>query len=330
MPVDVQTPVDSSPAAEAPVIENWTAAQRQDWLQTGKTPDAPKKYEAPAPSSTQPVAEEEEQSEATPEAKPKTEPGTEPDKEEPKSGKAVEKRISQLTRARREAERRADEAEQRLREYQATKPAEARPGTAATAPNGQRPAMPKIGEFDSVEAYDTALSDYHEKLTEWKLDQRDKARLVAESEAAQAARSKAISESWDEKISRISKLPDYRELLENADENDLKLSQAVAEAMMDSESGGEIAYFFLKHPEEAARISRLSPLAAVREVGKIEAQILSEPKAPQPKRITTAQKPPTELGSRATAPEDDVAEALKAGDFQAYLRLANARELKRG
>jgi hypothetical protein len=53
----------------------------------------------------------------------------------------------------------------------------------------------------------------------------------------------------------------------------LPTSQAVVEAILDSESGAEIMYWLGKHPTDCKLIGDLEPLSAVREIGRIEGTI---------------------------------------------------------
>jgi len=53
----------------------------------------------------------------------------------------------------------------------------------------------------------------------------------------------------------------------------LPTSQAMLEAILDSELGAEIIYWLGKHPADCQLIGDLSPLSAVREIGRIEGTI---------------------------------------------------------
>jgi hypothetical protein len=51
------------------------------------------------------------------------------------------------------------------------------------------------------------------------------------------------------------------------------ISQAMTEAILDSESGAEIMYWLGQHPTDCKLIGDLEPLSAVREIGRIEGTI---------------------------------------------------------
>jgi hypothetical protein len=119
-------------------------------------------------------------------------------------------------------------------------------------------------------------------------------------------RKKAIAETQadNEKKATQEKVTTYNERANKAREahpdfdtvvdQDLPVSKAMMESIIDSELGAEIAYHLGKNPAEAHRISLLSPLAAAREIGKLEA------------KLTPAEKPTIEEPSKAPKPATPV------------------------
>jgi len=65
----------------------------------------------------------------------------------------------------------------------------------------------------------------------------------------------------------LEKYPDFKEVAYN---NAVRITGEMAEVIRGSESGPEIAYHLGKNPEEALRISKLTPLAQAVELGKLE------------------------------------------------------------
>lgn len=55
---------------------------------------------------------------------------------------------------------------------------------------------------------------------------------------------------------------------------DVPLTPAMMQAIVESDAGGELVYYFGQHPEEGARIAKLSPVSSVREIGKIEGRLI--------------------------------------------------------
>jgi len=66
------------------------------------------------------------------------------------------------------------------------------------------------------------------------------------------------------------KHPDFDETISHLT---LPTSQAMLEAILDSELGAEIMYWLGKHPTDCKLIGDLEPLSAVREIGRIEGTI---------------------------------------------------------
>ena len=66
------------------------------------------------------------------------------------------------------------------------------------------------------------------------------------------------------------KYDDFEDLVSSPD---LPITAPMAEAIAESDLGVEVAYFLGKNPAEAMRIAQMSPLAAVREIGKLEAKL---------------------------------------------------------
>src|SRR4051794_179259 len=59
----------------------------------------------------------------------------------------------------------------------------------------------------------------------------------------------------------------------------LPVSPVMGDAIVDAENGPEILYHLGSHPDEAARISKLSPIAQIREIGKLELAIAKQNEA---------------------------------------------------
>jgi hypothetical protein len=66
------------------------------------------------------------------------------------------------------------------------------------------------------------------------------------------------------------KHPDFDDTMSHLN---LPTSNAMAEAILDSELGAEIMYWLGKHPADCKLIGDLEPLSAVREIGRIEGTI---------------------------------------------------------
>lgn len=97
---------------------------------------------------------------------------------------------------------------------------------------------------------------------------------------------------WQRQIEKAesTKLPDWHEVVS---ESTAPTSTHMMEAIVDSDNGTEISYHLAKHPDEAERIFKLSPVQQVKEIFKLGIT-LAEPKT---KKKTDAPKPITPVGS---------------------------------
>lgn len=200
---------------------------------------------------------------------------SEPDTEQKPDGdarppKGVQKRLDELTR-RANDERRLNERLIGLLEKSVLSGAAPKVEQAPSGP-------PQRDKYETFE-------DYLEAKADWQLAQK-----LGEIEQ-KAQRTKAEREvverdaTWKQKLSAASsKFDDFEDVVFS---DGLQITDVMAEAMKDSDAGPEVAYYLGKNASEAERIAKLSPVAQVREIGKIEAQLNSKParqasKAPAP------------------------------------------------
>lgn len=176
---------------------------------------------------------------------------------------------------------------------------------------------PKLEDFQTLE-------EYQEALTDWKLDQREKAKAEAEAKRAHDTAEREAFETWAKREKAAKKAhEDYEDTLETVTIPDGPGVPAARQAMLESELGAEILYHLAKQPNELKRIAALSPVSAVREIGKLEAALQKSSSAPEngTPRITGAPKPPPPTGRPSKTSSDTPEEAAKRGDFRAYAKL---------
>lgn len=162
---------------------------------------------------------------------------------------------------------------------------------------------PKPDDFDSHE-------DYVEALTDWKLDQRDKARKAEEEKAKLETEQKSILQTHQERMDAFAAtMPDFVETIQDMVAEGIRLSVAVDELIVSSEHGPALLYQLAKNPKELARINALGPLAAAREIGRMEAKLGGKEAAeeakpkPEAKKTTQAPKPVTPIGGKSAPVE---------------------------
>jgi hypothetical protein len=87
----------------------------------------------------------------------------------------------------------------------------------------------------------------------------------------------------------------------------------MAEAIIESEKGAEVLYHLGSHPDEAKRIAMLSPLAAARELGRIEARL----SMPAPRTTTKAPPPVKPVGASDAGVRKDPA-TMSQAEYEAW------------
>lgn len=218
----------------------------------------------------------------------------------------LQKRFSELTRTIYEERARREAIE---REYAELK-ARAQPAQ----PSGSE--VPKLEDFSDYEAYADAKARFVAQQEIQKL-QRSHAEQTARQRATETAAE--IRARWETaEAGAKEKFADYDEVMADGS---VSFTEAVSLALLDSDSGPEVAYYLKSHPSEAQALRGLSPVAAARAIGKIEAKLTS---APAPKPTTAAPAPPKPLGG--TPPAEGLRDDL---DTSEWIRRRNKQIIDR-
>jgi len=136
-------------------------------------------------------------------------------------------------------------------------------------------------QFESPEAYADALA--YQKAEE----------LIAKREAAKQ-HSQVLESYHDLEEEARNKYDDFAQVAYNPK---LPVTDVMAETIQSSEIGPELAYYLGSNPKEAERISRMTPLSQAKEIGKIEAKLVS---APPVKKTTSAPAPISPVTARSS------------------------------
>ncbi len=301
-PVVDETPVAAAPAAdETPVIADPAAE--------------------PEPAQ-EPEAVVQERDEAGKFKKPATE-------EIPAGAqKSIDKAIAQAVRARRESERLNTQLEARLRKLEEATPPAPNTPPKTQAPVGQpKPVLtvPRIEDFE----YDTekheaaksaALADHLDKLSDWKLDQRD----LAQQAKTAREQSQQTAQTIDQRLAALvaagnEEFDDFDELVSRApNDGGPTITSEMRDMILESPVGVQMAYRLASDVKESVRIANLSPVAQGRELAKLEASLTPAPKPPAEKKPARAAlpKPPVVVGTPGSPAEID----LDTADMRSFGR----------
>jgi hypothetical protein len=150
-------------------------------------------------------------------------------------------------------------------------------------------------------------AEYVEALTDWKIDQKNKEAAQKMEKSKFESEQEKLVKSYTEKAkSFFEKTADFADVLAEVD--DIPLSPTLQDIILSSENGPELAYELAKNREEFARVCKLSPLAAAREMGKLEARLASKQSAgtTEIKKTTKAPAPIKPVGSKGGTIEKDI------------------------
>jgi hypothetical protein len=259
--------------------------------------------ETEAVEETEPVAEDE-QSEPKEAEKEANQEG------ERKQNPKLEKRFSEITKQREEARQEAQ------RERQARVDLEQR--LAALEQNRQPQQAvnidqePQPSQFSDAFEYAKALAEFS---TEKALAERD--RQVAQQREQEAQQK--IIQSWAQKVQEAkAELPDFDDLVASSD---VVVNNAVRDAILESDVGPKILYHLAENNDLAKKIASLSPNAALREIGKLEAKFEVTPETKQTTPVVRS-KAPTPIqpirGGQGKADVPISADGEFHGSYQAW------------
>lgn len=200
--------------------------------------------------------------------------------------KGVQKRIDRLTQ-----EKYRLRAELEFLRSQQPQPQQAQPAQQAQQPSQ----APKLEQYNSIEEYLDALADH--KASQ-KFDHLAKEREAKESQTRQQKEVAKLHEGYTKQTEQARQA--YEDFDDVVQDPDLPISQAMAEAIMRSSNGADVAYYLGKNPDQAARIASLDPFSAAVEIGRIAATVVR----PQPRKTSNAPPPIQPVGARATPVTD--------------------------
>jgi len=221
-----------------------------------------------------------------------TEPLTQDEQSEPKEAEKeanqegerkppkLEKRFSEITKQREEARQEAQ------RERQARVELEQRLAALEQQRQPQQQSYvdqePQPSQFADAFEYAKALAEFS---TEKALAERDRQVAQAREQEAQ----QKIIQSWAQKVQEAkAELPDFDDLVASSD---VVVNNAVRDAILESDVGPKILYHLAENNDLAKKIAGLSPNAALREIGKLEARFEATPETKQTAPVVRSKAP---------------------------------------
>jgi hypothetical protein len=137
------------------------------------------------------------------------------------------------------------------------------------------------------------------------------------AEREQQLEAEKRSESFIEKAEKASeRYADFQQVVGNPS---LRINEAMAEYISDSDMGADVAYHLGKNPSQAAQIAQLSPIRAAKELARLESELAARPKA----KPSQAPEPITPVGTRGKASTSSL--PSDNDDIDTWMRKEQAR-----
>ena len=171
----------------------------------------------------------------------------------------------------------------------------------------------RVDQFESPEAYAEALAEQkaHQILTE-----REQRYREMELREAYAEREEAARDKYD----------DFEQVARNPN---LPITVPMAEAILASEIGPEVAYHLGTNPDEAKRISRLSPFLQAKEIGRIEAKLAANPPVKKTSTAPAPIAPVTARGGGSSTYDTTDPRSVKAMSTSEWIAAERERQIKK-
>ena len=231
--------------------------------------------------------------------------GTEEKKQNPK----LEKRFSELTKQRKEAEARAEEAERRLAALQnQEKPAQA-------DYQGDREPQPD----DFKDAF-----EYAKELAKWSAEQALVRREQEVKQKEAEAQRETVIQTWQQKLEATkAELPDYDDMVASST---VTVNDTVRDAIIESDVGPRILYELASDDDMAEKLNTMSTASALKLIGKLEAKFekAEEPVKAEKKTVAAKSKAPEPI--RPLRSTGGVADVGMDGNDMSYQQWKAARQ----
>ena len=232
--------------------------------------------------------------------------GTEEKKQNPK----LEKRFSELTKARKEAEAQAAEERTKRESLEARLAALEGNKAPTQAPEGNK--KPTPDEFKDA-------FEYAEALANWSADQALARREQEVKQKEVEAKRETVIKTWQQKLEATkAELPDYEDMVASSN---VTVNDTVRDAILESEVGPRILYELASDDEMAEKLSTMTTAGALKLIGRLEAQFekTEEPVKAERKSVAAKSNAPEPIRPlRSTGGVADVAMDGEKLSFQQW------------
>ena len=246
------------------------------------------------------------------------------EQKERKPNPKLERRFSEITKQR-EAAREEARREREARESLETrlKELEAKVSPPTQQPDDGLGEEPKPEQFGDMYEYAKALAEY---TADKKLIERDNEEKARKAAAEQEQKFKA----WADRVNAAkNELPDFDDMVQSSD---VRVSDPVRDAIIESEHGPKILYYLAENSEFAKKLADMSVVSAVREIGKIEARFEKGAKEPEVKPVVGKSKAPAPInplrGAVSTTDGNLDADGNFHGTYQQWKAARQANKIR--
>jgi len=242
-----------------------------------------------AAEEAEPVVEETEQSEPEPKAE-EGEVADKPKKANPK----LEKRFSELSKARDAARQEAAKEREQREALEARLRALEQQQAPQAEPQGER--EPQPSDFDDAFEYAKALAKYEAK------------QIIAQEKAQEAAakaaeRQQQVLSTWADRVAKAKEeMPDYDEMVGTSE---VAIHDVLRDAIIESEVGPKILYHLAENEDYAKKVAGMPLPQALKELGKLEARYSDSPEE-KPAAVRKSKAPPPINPIKASSAPVDV------------------------